>query len=102
MGLGAMDTGGSGTGGDDRNTGPHGKIEDVKDITKVPTMIGSSGMVFSAGETKGAPDTTSPATVPYTDVLSNYSKAAEKALSQEKVPPVYRKRVKDYFGSLNR
>ena len=57
-------------------------------------------MVFSAGETKGAPDAAAHGKVPYTEVYSNYSKAAEKALSREKVPPAYRKRVKDYFSSL--
>lgn len=91
---------GGGMGGDDSNSGPKGKINDVKDISKSPSAIGDSGMVLSAGETKGAPDVTTPSTVPYTEVLPEYSKAAEKALDQEKVPPAYRKRVKDYFGSL--
>ena len=59
-------------------------------------------MVFSTGEIKGAPDTASPASVPYTEVLTDYRKAAENALAREKVPPAYRTRVKDYFGSLNR
>ncbi len=91
---------GDGKGGDNRNTGPHGKLREVKDVVKAPSHVGASGMVFSAGETKGAPDTNSPATVPYTDVLSNYKKSAETALSKEKVPPAYRTRVKDYFSTL--
>lgn len=57
-------------------------------------------MVFSAGETTGAPDAAAPASVPYTAVVSDYRKAAENALSKEKVPPAYRTRVKDYFSSL--
>jgi len=91
---------GNGFGGDDSNSGSHGKTNDVKDISKVSTHVGESGMVFSAGETKGTPDTRSSATVPYTQVMSSYSKAAENALSKEKVPPAYRKRVKEYFHSL--
>ena len=91
---------GGGMGGDDSNSGPRGKISDVKEIVKSPTHVGESGMVFSAGETTGAPDAAAPAAVPYTDVLPNYKKAAESSLSKERVPPAYRKRVKEYFGSL--
>lgn len=91
---------GNGRGGDDRNTGPKGKIKDVKNVVKAPSQVGASGMVFSAGETKGAPDAASGAAVPYTAVISDYRKAAENALSKEKVPPAYRTRVKDYFSSL--
>jgi hypothetical protein len=93
---------GGGIGGDDRNTGPRGKIKRVKDLAKVSAEVGESGMVFSTGEIKGAPDTASPVSVPYTDVLADYRKAAENALAREKVPPAYRTRVKEYFGSLNR
>jgi hypothetical protein len=57
-------------------------------------------MVFSAGETKGAPDESSPSSVPYSEVLPGYRKTAEDALAKEKVPPAYRTRVKDYFSSL--
>lgn len=92
---------GNGKGGNNANTGPRGKIKDVKDIEKVPSAVGASGMIFSAGESKGAPDTAAPASVPYTDVLPNYKKAAEKAMDKEKVPPAYRNRVKDYFSSLS-
>lgn len=92
---------GGGKGGNNANAGPRGKIKEVKDIEKVPSTVGSSGMIFSAGEAKGAPDTASPASVPYTDVLPNYKKAAEKAMDKEKVPPAYRTRVKDYFSSLS-
>ena len=72
----------------------------MKEIVRAPSHVGASGMVFSAGETTGAPDSPAPAAVPYTDVVSNYKKAAENALAKEKVPPIYRTRVKDYFSSL--
>ena len=101
MGFGAGRYGiGSGFGGDDRNTGPRAKVKPVKQIVKSPSQIGAGGMVFAAGETKGAPDTASPASVPYTAVLSDYRKAAENALAKEKVPPAYRTRVKQYFERL--
>jgi hypothetical protein len=87
-------------GGNNANTGPRGKINKVKDVVKTPTAVSESGMVYSAGETMGAPDKVSPASVPYTDVLADYHKAAEKALAREKTPPAYRTRVKDYFSSL--
>ena len=91
---------GGGMGGDNSNSGPKGKINDVKNITRSPSAVGKSGTVFAAGESRGAPSVSSPTSVPYTNVLPSYNKAAEKALSQEKVPPAYRKRVKDYFSSL--
>ena len=101
MGFGAGRGGpGSGFGADNRNTGPRGKLNAVKDVVKAPAAVGQSGMVFSAGETMGAPDAGAAASVPYTSVMPNYNKAAEKALSREKVPPAYRTRVKDYFSSL--
>lgn len=57
-------------------------------------------MVFSSGETKGLPDGNGQAKVPYSDVYKTYGKAAEKSLAGEKVPAAYRKRVKDYFKTL--
>ena len=91
---------GSGAGADNRNTGPRGKLKEVKNIMKTPAHVGEGGMVFSAGESTGAPDAASPASVPYTSVLPSYKKSAESALSKEKIPPAYRKRVKEYFSSL--
>jgi len=93
---------GSGRGGDDSNSGPKKKVNPSNNIVKAPSQVGSSGMVFSAGETKGAPDTASASSVPYTEVISDYKKAAENALSKEKIPPAYRTRVKDYFSSLEK
>lgn len=106
MGLGPGKPGvgspGKGSGGDDSNSGPHGKLNPSKNIIKAPSNVGASGMVFSAGETKGAPDASASGSVPYTAVISNYKKAAESALNKEKVPPAYRNRVKDYFSSLEK
>ncbi len=93
---------GGGFGADNRNTGPRKQHKEVKDLAKVGAQVGESGMVFNVGETKGAPDTAAPASVPYTEVITDYRKAAENALAKEKVPPAYRTRVKEYFGSLNR
>ena len=62
--------------------------------------MGPSGTVFAAGQTTGAPSVASPASVPYTEVLPTYTDAAEKALAEEKIPPAYRTRVKEYFSSL--
>ena len=93
---------GGGFGADNRNTGPRGKTKPVKGFAKVSASVGESGMVFSTGEIKGAPDTAAPVSVPYTEVLTDYRKAAENALAKEKVPPAYKTRVKEYFGSLNR
>jgi hypothetical protein len=69
-------------------------------VTKSSTKVGSEGMVFSAGETKGAPDTPGTSSVPYYKVYGSYKKSAEKAMSKEDVPPAYRKQVKNYFDSL--
>ena len=91
---------GSGHGGDNSNSGPRQKTRDIKEVEHVASAVGDAGMVFSAGETKGAPDTAAPASVPYTAVFPSYKKAAENALSKERVPAAYRKRVKDYFDSL--
>lgn len=59
-------------------------------------------MIFSTGETKGAPDQPGSSSVPYYEVYSNYKKAAEKAVSKEDIPPAYRKPVTDYFDSLSK
>jgi hypothetical protein len=42
---------GSGRGGDDSNSGPKKKVNPSNIIVKAPSQVGSSGMVFSAGET---------------------------------------------------
>lgn len=71
-------------------------------VTKSSTNVGKEGMIFSAGETKGAPDKAGSSSVPYYEVYSDYKKQAEKALSKEDVPPAYKKPVQDYFESLHK
>lgn len=101
-GLAAAPAPGGGQGGDNRNTGPRGKINDVKDVSKTGSQVGDSGMIFSAGETTGTPDDVAPSNVPYTKVLPDYKKAAESAMRKEKVPAAYKTRVKDYFERLDK
>jgi hypothetical protein len=71
-------------------------------VTKSSSAVGKEGMIFTTGETKGAPDDAGPSSVPYYEVLPDYQKAKEKALAKEEVPPAYRKRVTDYFDSLSK
>lgn len=59
-------------------------------------------MIYSGGMTKDAPDKPGSSSVPYYEVLPNYKKSAEKALSKEKVPPAYKKPVSKYFESLTK
>jgi len=49
---------------------------------------------------KGAPSKLTESRVPYYQVISDYSKAAEEALSREDVPPSYRSTVQAYFDAL--
>jgi hypothetical protein len=97
--MGSFGPGGNG-GPQYANVGNHGKLHEITQTIQAPSQVGESGKVFTTGEETGAPDQAAPASVPYTAVYPAYSKAAEKALSGEKVPPAYRRRVKDYFNSL--
>ena len=49
---------------------------------------------------KGAPSKLTESRVPYYQVISDYSKAAEEALSREDVPSSYRSTVQAYFDAL--
>jgi hypothetical protein len=49
---------------------------------------------------RGAPTRVDASRVPYYEVITDYSKAAEEALSREDVPPTYRTTVRDYFDAL--
>lgn len=60
-------------------TGPQGQMRELQ--------------VEGAGDRGGS-------SVPYYEVLPEYEKAAEKALSREDIPVSERKRVRDYFDSL--
>jgi len=103
MGMGLAASRGFGPKGANHPNQPEGaprKLQEAKGAVKMPTQVGESGMVFSAGETTGAPDPHAATKVPYTAVLPEAKRAAESALSKDKVPPAFRKRVKDYFGTL--
>jgi hypothetical protein len=107
--AGALGINGSGQNG---IGGPgNGKYEEIQGqvpkggkgyLTKSSSAMGNEGMIFQVGTAKGAPDKAGSSKVPYYEVLSDYKKAAEHAMSNEKVPPAYRKTVSDYFGSLNK
>jgi hypothetical protein len=95
-------TGGIGGPGNNRYNEVKGPVVNSKKgyVTKSSANVGKEGMIFSAGETKGAPDKAGASSVPYYEVYSDYQKSAEKAMTKEEVPPAYRKPVKDYFESL--
>ena len=67
--------------------------------TRIPGQQGEQGESYSI-QVLGEPDRPGKAKVPYYQVYSNYSKAAEHALDREEVPSPYRQRVKNYFESL--
>ena len=67
--------------------------------TQIRGKQGKSGKIHTS-ETETAPEKGEMASVPYYEVYSDYRKAAEQAVAREDVPPAYRKRVKDYFKSL--
>ena len=58
------------------------------------------GGEMAATTERGAPTTGSDSRVPYYEVITDYSKAAEEALSREEVPPAYRPTVREYFKAL--
>jgi len=80
---------------DPRETQTDGKL------TRLPSQINPSGTMLTVPTTDpGAPDKVSASRVPYYEVIGNYSKSAEEALSKEEVPPGYRPTVRKYFKSL--
>jgi len=76
------------------------KLPEVDKSTKMATQSGKDGAIYSAGESTSPPDLQSPGSTSYTKVVVDAKKSAESALSRSGVPPTYRKRVKDYFSSL--
>jgi len=82
------------------NTGPSTRIPAKHYDTRIPGQFGETGEAYSI-QILGPPDKPGKATVPYYEVYSDYSKAAEHALTREDVPGAYRDRVKTYFESLN-
>jgi len=69
------------------------------DLTRVRGQMRPTGEMLTTTET-GAPETASDSHVPYYEVVGEYSRAAEEALSREEVPPSYRKTVRAYFQAL--
>lgn len=67
--------------------------------TKLPGQFQPGGPMITTRE-QGAPDQSGNSQVPYYEVIGEYSKAAEEALSKEEVPAGYRGTVREYFQSL--
>jgi hypothetical protein len=83
------------------NAGPATRIPTRHYDTRIPGQPGEEGDAYSLPvQVLGAPDEAGDAKVPYYQVYSDYSKAAEDALGREDVPGPYRDRVKSYFESL--
>ena len=66
---------------------------------KLPGQIKPGGQMLTTTE-QGAPEKNGNSQVPYYEVIGEYSKAAEEALSKEDVPAGYRGTVREYFQSL--
>ncbi len=69
------------------------------DLERVRAKISPGGPMITTTE-KGAPVKITESRVPYYEVISDYSKTAEEALSKEEVPPAYRGTVRAYFDAL--
>lgn len=66
---------------------------------RVSTQVRPQGEMLATTE-KGPPLKVSESRVPYYEVIGDYSKAVEEALSREEVPPGYRGTVREYFDAL--
>jgi chemotaxis protein histidine kinase CheA len=73
--------------------------ENPGDLARVRGQIDPRGPMMTTTE-KGAPVKITASRVPYYEVISDYSKTAEEALSREEVPPSYRSSVRAYFNAL--
>ncbi|MFB3880306.1 MAG: hypothetical protein ACE149_03535 [Armatimonadota bacterium] len=73
--------------------------ENPGDLERVRAQINPNAPMMSTTE-KGAPAVGGASRVPYYEVLSDYSKTAEEALSKEEVPAAYRSTVRAYFRAL--
>ena len=72
----------------------------VGDVTVDWMFMNPGGGPMMGTTTRGAPDVGSRSTVPYYEVMPEYSRVAEEALTKEEVPPAYRKTVREYFDAL--
>jgi chemotaxis protein histidine kinase CheA len=68
-------------------------------LAHVRGQINPEGNMLATTE-QGAPEKLTQSRVPYYEVIGEYSKSAEEALSKEEVPPGYRDSVRNYFQSL--
>ncbi len=69
-------------------------------LQRVPAQMNPSGGPVTGTTTQGAPDVGSRSTVPYYEVMPEYSRVAEEALTKEEIPPAYRRTVREYFDAL--
>lgn len=107
-GTGGAETQGPGqAGGPDSAPGGKGRLGELRRIQSLGaaqnlTLSGAKrGDENLLSSDAGAPSARNgEAAVPYASVLPRYSKAAEDAISHERVPPAYRQLVRDYFEVL--
>jgi len=83
----------------DVNRGTPTRIPTQHYSTRIPGQEGDKGEAYSI-QVLGEPDKPGKSRVPYYQVYSDYSKAAEHALDREDIPAAHRQRVKTYFESL--
>jgi len=69
-------------------------------LQRVPAQMNGTGGPMAGTTTTGAPDVGTRSSVPYYEVMPQYSRAAEEALTKEEVPPAYRKTIREYFDAL--
>ncbi len=66
---------------------------------RVRAQVNPQGQMMATSE-QGAPTKITESRVPYYEVISDYSKSAEEALTREEVPAAYRGSVRSYFEAL--
>jgi polyhydroxyalkanoate synthesis regulator phasin len=82
-----------------------GKLYAPRSVAVTPGTVRATGQLrpgaqMEALEERSAPDKVSASKVPYYEVVGDYSRAAEEALSREEVPPADRAAVRKYFEAL--
>ena len=82
------------------NAGAPSRVPTQHYDTRIPGQLGERGEAYSL-QVLGEPDKPGQAQVPYYQVYSDYSKAAEDAVNREEIPAPFRERVKTYFESLD-
>lgn len=69
--------------------------------TQVRTSPSNQPSNVIADQVRGAPAPATPSRVPYYEVIGEYTRAAEDALSRDEVPVSQRGTVRDYFEALS-